>query len=79
MKVLVVYSVLSQSEKADYELMNNSLWDRDYLKYVLFKNTELKVWLGILHLNNLVEVKEKFEVLEGVSAIDVAIVQGKRY
>ena len=54
--------------------MNNSLQDGDYSKYMSFKNTELKVRLGMLHLNNLVEVKEKHEVLERVSAIDIAII-----
>ena len=58
-KVLVVYSVLSQSEKVDYQLMNNSLQDSDYTKYVSFKNIDPKVQLGMLYLNNLVKVKRK--------------------
>ena len=78
-KVLVVYSVLSQSEKVDYQLMNNSLQDSDYTKYVSFKNIDPKVQLGMLYSNNLVEVKEKYEVLEGVSVINVAIIQRKIY
>ena len=44
-----------------------------------FKIIDLNVRLGILHSNNLIDVNAKYEVLEGVSVIDIAIYNTKRY
>ena len=78
-KVLVVYCILSQSKIVNEPLKNNNLWDGDYTKYVSFKTIDLNVRLGMLHSNNLIDVNAKYKVLEGVSIINIAIYNTKRY
>ena len=70
---------LLQSEVVDEVLRNNNLWDRDYTKYVSFKVTDPNVRLGMIHSNNLIDINAKYEVLEGVSVIDIAIYNTQRY
>ena len=69
-KVLVIYCVLSQSKTIDKKLVQKILWDRNYTKYVSFWETYPNIRLGTLYLNNIKNVKGKYEVLEKVLVID---------
>ena len=47
--------------------MGKVLQDRDYTRYVSFKGTSADNMLGILHTNNMVNIKAKYKVLEDLS------------
>ena len=62
-----------------YYFNEKQLWKGDYNKYASFKNTELSVRLGMLYLNNLIKINEKYKVLEGVKVLDVVVKEDKRF
>ena len=63
----------------DITLMKKQLWDKEYNKYVSFKNTEPSFRLGMLHSNNLIDINEKYKVLERVKVLDVVVKKDKRF
>ena len=70
-KVLVIYCILSKYKVVDHKLMKKVRWDRDYTKYISFKETNLKTKLGMLHINNMFNSNVKFKALEGINVIDI--------
>ena len=52
-------------------LMNQVFWDRDYTIYMLFRGTDVKTRLGMLHTNNLFNSDAKFEILESISIYNI--------
>ena len=59
--------------------MKKQLQNRDYSKYVSFENTEPSIRLRILYSNNLIEINEKYKVLEGVKVLDVVVKEDERF
>ena len=56
-----------------------NLWDRNYTKYVSFKDTNTDIRLGALHANNMINTKSKFKILENVSVNQLVKVKNKVY
>jgi len=65
-KYLIVYSILLQSEKVDYKLIEIVFWDNNNTKYVSFKKMNKDVKISLLHLNNMTNSEAKYEVLENL-------------
>jgi len=70
-RVLVIYSILSQSETVDRKLMNIEFWDSNNIRHLLFKETDTNNRLGTLYSNNLENTDAKWKVLENMSINDV--------
>ena len=60
----MIYSVLSRAEEVDKALIVGNLQDGTHTRYALFKETSADIRLGVLHANNMVNIKSKFEILE---------------
>ena len=70
-RVLVIYSVLSQSETVDRKLMDIEFWDSNNIRHLLFKEIDTNNRLGTLYSNNLENTDAKWKVLENMSINDV--------
>ena len=67
LRVLVIYSILSRAEEIDNQLIEMSLWEGNYTRYMSFKATNTDIRLGALHTNNMVNIRDKYKFLENVS------------
>ena len=47
-------------------LIDITLWDRDIIKYVSFRQVDSKTKLRALYANDIYNIDKKYEVLEGV-------------
>ena len=75
--VLVMYAVLLKREEADFKLKSIKIGKGKYRKYISFKGTDLNNCIGSLHLNEMTNVKAKFDLLEEVNADEIVTYQGK--
>jgi len=66
-RVLVIYSVLLRVEEINNQLMEMSLWEGNHTRYVSFKATNADIRLGALYTNNMVNIRDKYEILDNVS------------
>ena len=44
-----------------------SLWEGNHTRYVSFKATNADIRLEVLYANNIVNIRDKYEILENVS------------
>ena len=52
--------------------------NRKHRRYMLFKGTDSNNRIGCLYLNEITNIKAKFDILEGVHIIDEVIYKGKK-
>ena len=77
LRVLVIYSVLLRAEEIDNQLIEMNLWEGNHTRYVLFKATNADIRLGALYTNNMVNIRDKYEILENVSVNQLVTVDGE--
>ena len=46
--------------------MNLNLWDKNYMRYISFKETSVETRRGALCANNITNIRLKYEILEDV-------------
>ena len=64
-------------EEANFKLKSIKIGKGKYSRYVSFKGTDLNDRIGCLHLNEMTNVKAKFDLLEEVNVKDIVIYQEK--
>ena len=77
LRVLVIHSILLRAEEIDNQLMEMSLWEGNHTRYVSFKATNANIRLGALHTSNMVNIREKYKILENVLVNQLVIGDGK--
>ena len=73
----MVYSVQSEANAVDFKLRKMSAEERTHIKYVSFKNNNSHERVSGVKLNQMINIKLKYEWLEDVSLLDQARFQGK--
>ena len=63
----MIYSILSRAEEINNKLMEKNLWEGDHTRYISFKATNANIRLRALHANNIVNIRDKYEILDNIS------------
>ena len=69
--ILVTCTILSKREEADFKLKLMKIGKGKHRKYVSSKGTDSNNCIGCLNLNELTNVKAKFDLLEEVNANEI--------